>query len=665
MVDTQPSYETSEDTAGAKAPEKTGVTARTPDGRFQPIIDFVRWRLGSDRPERRKVDLVITPNEISFAHGTGVLMTRILEEAPDYILFRAFDHYGGRQNATPVADYVYHRYSTDRSEIGNFAANRLLAYDVQRILVVTYTREDVVMALTAKALTGAPLCVYVMDDNVLHNDGIPKPLFQELLRAADARFVISDTMRNAYESEFRHKFWVLPPIVAHKFVRSQPSLPPKAESGEPRHGVIVGNIWHQGWLDGVVDVIAKTNTRITWYASSNDLYWLKLDSHKLAAAHVEIRSNVPHDEIARGIEEAQFVLVPSGNAQETDGHAAAISRFSLPSKMPFVTASAGTPFLVLTSGGGAGDYVKRFGLGEVVPYDRAAYLAALDRLCQEPVQRRIRQRSFDLSSVFDASGTYSLMSDTAEHNGRLTDYRFEALFGPDRGQFKYYVKSPTPGDTLIDEEEMVQALERLRATGYRPDFILDIGASTGVWSAMASLIYPDRPYFLADPLMSRYPLRKEQPNFTWIEAAIADKPGTAQFKVSADKYNSSLFKVSDVSEETETITVQLRTVDDIVREYQPAGRCILKIDVQFAEHLVITGAAETLANQVDFVILELTLHEAAPGAMAFTEMVELMSNLGFVAFDDVGEWRSPRTGFLQQKDVMFGRRALVSDLMHR
>ena len=656
-------YTTSDDTAGASSPEPTGVRARLPDGRYQPMVDFVRWRLAQADSAVRPVDLVITPNEISFAHGTGVLMTRILQEAGDYVLLRAFDHYGGRQNVHPLADFVYHRYSTSRAQIGNFVVNRLVSYDVQRIMVVTYTREDVIMALTAKALTGAPLCVYVMDDNVLNNDGIPRVLFEELLRVADVKFVISSTMRDAYESAFRHKFWVLPPVVAGKFIRKAPSKQPRIEVDAPHRAVIVGNIWHQGWLDGMLDVLAGRKTKVTWYASSGDLYWLNLDKGKLKRAGVEIRANVPHDEIARGIEEAHFVLVPSGNACETDGHAAAISRLSLPSKMPFVTASAGTPFLVLTSGSGAGDYVHRFDLGEVILYDGEAYSAAVKRLCEPTMQKLFRDRSFAIGSTFNATGVYRLLSEAAEAKGRLPDDRFEKMFGPAKGEFKYYVKNPVPAATIIDEQELVQALERLSSAGYSPDFFLDIGASTGIWSTMASLVYPDCPYFLADPLASRYPHRKEQPNFTWVEAAVADRSGTAIFKVSADGYNSSLFKVSDVSEQIEEISVKLTTVDDIVEMYKPAGRCILKIDVQFAEHLVIAGAAGVLRDQADFVILELTLHETAPGTKAFTEMVQIMGDLNFIPFDEVGEWRSPQTGFLQQKDVMFGRRDLVNAMM--
>jgi hypothetical protein len=386
----------------------------------------VRRRLIAAAQDRQDVDLVIMANEINFAHGTGILMSRILAELPSYVLFRAFDHWGGVQVVEPTADFVLHRYSQDRQTIASFLASRLAPYAPRSIFAVPYTREDVIMALTAKAMTGAPLAIWVMDDNSLSNEGIPPDLMRELVLVADARFVISDVMRAAYEAHFGLPFWVLPPLVARRFLRTEVCPPPSEDV--PRRGAIVGNIWHQAWLQNAIEALSGVDVPIEWYTSSNDLHFLDYTEADLARAGIVIKSDLTHDEIAARVEQSTFILVPSFSGTETDGHAAAIGRLSLPSKMPFVTATAGTPFLVLTNGeSGAADYVRSFDLGEVTPYDREAIVEAISRLADPETQRSVRERSFAIGPALDVTGLHAFLVDAAR-NRSLTDDRFERLF---------------------------------------------------------------------------------------------------------------------------------------------------------------------------------------------------------------------------------------------
>jgi hypothetical protein len=394
-----------------------------------PLDEFgnqVRQRLLSAAEDRNDVDLVIMANEINFAHGTGILMSRILAEVPSYVLFRAFDHWGGAQVVQPTADFVLHHYSQDRQTIASFIASRLSTYAPRSIFSVPYTREDVVMALTAKVMTGAPLVIWIMDDNCLSNEGIPIDLMQELVRTADARFVISDAMRAAYEAHFDLPFWVLPPLVAQRFIRSEPCSPPPVDAAI--RGAIVGNIWHQAWLEDAMQALIGVDVPIEWYTSSNDLHFLSYTQDDLARAGIVIVNDLTHDEIAARVESSSFILVPSFSGTETDGHAAAIGKLSLPSKMPFVTATAGTPFLVLANGqSGAADYVRMFDLGEVATYNGASIKAAVTRLANDAFQQDVRDRSFAMGPALDVTGLHKFL--VASAIGKtLADDRFERLF---------------------------------------------------------------------------------------------------------------------------------------------------------------------------------------------------------------------------------------------
>jgi hypothetical protein len=105
------------------------------------------------------------------------------------------------------------------------------------------------------------------------------------------------------------------------------------------------------------------------------------------------------------------------------------------------------------------------------------------------------------------------------------------------------------------------------------------------------------------------------------------------------------------------VTVDVITLDSLAQEKAITGRGLLKLDVQFAEHLVIEGAKQFL-SQVDVCIIELSLWKYQEETKTLTEMLEVMTQLGFRYYDEVGEWRLPSDGTLFQKDILFVRKNL-------
>ena len=394
-----------------------------------PLEDRVRRRLAEFDRGRRTVDLVINANELTTAHGTGVLLGRVLKDAPEHVLFRAFSSWGGTRTTRPVAEYAFDRYSRPRTEIAEFISARLPPWDVRGILSVPYTREDVVMAIAAKSITGSPLAIWVMDDNTLVADGVPRELTAELVRMADARFAISPALQRLYASAYGVPFHILPPLVASDLLRCGVSAgsPATRAAGRSR-SAMVGNVWSQSWFNRTLDVLSQIDVATDWYTSADHIDFLDLDAERLARAQVSIRPGLDARETARRVAEADFVIAPSTDLTEATVQAASIGRLSLPSKLPFITATAGAPLLILADGpSAAGDYVRRFDLGAVSPYDPTAVQASIAELVRPERRAGIRRRSFELASAFDVAGAYRLLMDSASDR-RLIDDRFERLF---------------------------------------------------------------------------------------------------------------------------------------------------------------------------------------------------------------------------------------------
>jgi FkbM family methyltransferase len=209
------------------------------------------------------------------------------------------------------------------------------------------------------------------------------------------------------------------------------------------------------------------------------------------------------------------------------------------------------------------------------------------------------------------------------------------------------------------------ALHRLAQTGYRPEFIIDVGAATGYWSHVASLIFPKSRFYLIEPLLERYQQRDNDiyslhPEFITVASAAGDKPGELEFNISPDLYSSSLLDgppADPPDQHWDRTRVPVRTLDEISSTLSISGRGLLKIDAQLAEHLVLDGAARFL-EQIDILCLEVSLGRFVPTSKTLFEMITKLHDLGFEYFDYGGSWRSSITGRMIQQDTVFIRSSL-------
>ncbi len=229
-----------------------------------------------------------------------------------------------------------------------------------------------------------------------------------------------------------------------------------------------------------------------------------------------------------------------------------------------------------------------------------------------------------------------------------------------------YVDPSAPRSIHWSMHPCFHFLYRLRAAGYRPEFIVDVGASTGYWSLIASRVFPNSRFYLIEPLLEKYrqldnSIYTLHPEYVAIASAAGDKNSETELNVSPDLYSSSFLDGAEHSPDRqwERVLVPVRTLDEISSQQSISGKGLLKIDVQFGEHLVLDGATRFL-QQVDVICLELSMGRYAPTAKTFFEMMAKLRDLGFEYFDNAGCWRHSPTGRLIQQDAVFAREALLT-----
>jgi FkbM family methyltransferase len=609
-----------------------------------------------------ELDVVITPNEVNRRHGTGTILINIFTEHQNIFSLRCADHYNG-EHQFGLLNKCLSIAKQSRAEIFTEMLSIFHNITPRRILCVPFHPEELYAAIAIKELFNVPLCTYIMDDNNLYTQGnqpISLELMQETLEKSDMRLAISPELRRAYEQQYGLKFWLLPPMVAKELVKIHNPL--DGEAKRDNQGILVGNIWSQKYLDIFRETVRKTGVSIDWYCNNYDNpRWLTFDKEELKSDGITIYPPLQETELAEKLKNYSFAVIPSGKLDESD-NIQNIARLSLPSRIPFILASSQTPFIVLGNPEtAAARFVQRFEVGFVSDYQAPNFQKVVNHLSLPDVQKKLRQNAANIAELFSAKDMDKWLWESLEQ-GQPTDLKFEKLMPYSPNEVVYYLEPPAPGDIWRDFIPPYQALKRLKDKGFQPNFVVDVGASTGIWSDAINRIYPQARFILIDPLISRYDKLARKyfidlhDNFEAVEALVSHQIGQQTMKVSADLYNSSIYEVK-TSQLTETVTVDVITLDSLAQEKAITGRGLLKLDVQFAEHLVIEGAKQFL-SQVDVCIIELSLWKYQEETKTLTEMLEVMTQLGFRYYDEVGEWRLPSDGTLFQKDILFVRKNL-------
>lgn len=611
----------------------------------------------------RDADAIVTTNEVSDRHGTGVILRRIFGRSGKILSIRSTNLYP--DHALGEAQLCFGHEGLSRPESFARVWTALNGSTVRRVLCVPFLPDELLTAVALKELFDAPLCIYLMDDNNVHARGIPDELMREALGKATLRLAISPELRDAYEQKYNLKFFVLPPVVDERAVRTQLPIRP-GRSVEAGPGVLIGSVWSRKWLQRLRQTIKEAGLQIHWYGNTR-APWLQVTPEELLQDGILDCGFLPEAELTGKMEQYLYALVPSGTLDENDDRPE-IARLSLPTRLPYLLSACHTPVVVLGNPNtAAARFVERFNIGKTCGYEATALRQAVRQICQPDEQLALRTSAAAHGALFSAKGLADWVWQSLEQ-GEPCDDRFEDAFCRRDGEIIQYLDPPVPRDLHGDFALVYQSLRRLRRHGFAPDFVIDVGSSTGVWSDAAKKIFPHARYLLIDPLHSHYVRVNKwyfshNPDFEPIAAAVSDKPGEAELNVSPDLYGSSLLHPGDCRP-YETVRVPVVTLDQIAREKKLSGRGLLKIDVQFTEHLVLAGARQLL-ERVDALLLELSLFRYAPEAMLFPEMCDLVRSLGFNYCEDIGGWRSPVDGTTLQKDVLFVRDSLFVQGAHK
>ncbi len=364
--------------------------------RLQPRVSAPdQQREGTPAPLDER-DLIISHVEINRLQGSGILLQRFFPDRADFVTLRSRTVYEG------VVQFGGTHFVLDVPGLPieqRRARLRLMLspYRIRRILCVPFFAEDFLHGVLAAEITGAPLAVYTMDDQIIYSSNVPSSLACQLFRAARIRLVISLEMQEAYATRFGLDFEVLPPVVT-----ATSMLAPNRwehNGGSVNRCAMVGNIWSAKQFEQLRAAIRGSGWTVDWFGNPQVASEPISDSDSRDDGIVAC-GFLPEPELAQRLATYPFVLVPSGMLDGTEDNEW-LTRLSLPSRMVFVLTQTHTPMLVLGSPEtAAARFVIGLGVGMCCTYERDSVRGAFRRLTEPTTHRTLRQRAEIVSSAF-------------------------------------------------------------------------------------------------------------------------------------------------------------------------------------------------------------------------------------------------------------------------
>jgi FkbM family methyltransferase len=198
-------------------------------------------------------------------------------------------------------------------------------------------------------------------------------------------------------------------------------------------------------------------------------------------------------------------------------------------------------------------------------------------------------------------------------------------------------------------DDDIRILEMLKAGGFDPRIVYDIGASNGDWSGAMAPVFPNAEFHLFEPavdLIAEYTPRMERnlaahKNFTLHKFALGDTNGTTKICMSTDGFGNTTLDVGTSSYFPTNSEVPIKTLDTAMAELELPTPQLIKMDVQATEDRILRGARNTLPA-VEVLQVECWLRKAyGPETPLISQITEFMEAHAFTLVELGSAYYSP------------------------
>lgn len=180
-------------------------------------------------------------------------------------------------------------------------------------------------------------------------------------------------------------------------------------------------------------------------------------------------------------------------------------------------------------------------------------------------------------------------------------------------------------------DDHIAYLKELKASGFEPKVIYDIGANVLHWTREAKKLWPKAKFVLFDAYQPGEFLYKDYDYHIGVLSDVNDN--VVKFYVNdiwpgGNSYYREVGSFGSVFPKDKYILYRTETLDSVVEDNEFPLPDLVKIDVQGAEKDVIAGGAKTLAN-AKHMLVEIQAIEYNEGAPLVDETVPYIESCGW------------------------------------
>jgi FkbM family methyltransferase len=203
---------------------------------------------------------------------------------------------------------------------------------------------------------------------------------------------------------------------------------------------------------------------------------------------------------------------------------------------------------------------------------------------------------------------------------------------------------------------MESGLLGLRANGFAPKVVLDIGAYQGEWTMLCKRIWPACSALMLEAAPARMPkLKRLASTLGGVETQQALLgPSPRPYVPFYEQESASSVLPESAKAGQYSIDLSMQTLDEAIRDTAFAAPDFLKLDVQGYELEVLKGGRKALKS-AEAALLEVNLLQIYEGAPLLHEALCFMANEGFRAYNVCTLYRRPLDHALWQMDMIFVR----------
>ena len=220
----------------------------------------------------------------------------------------------------------------------------------------------------------------------------------------------------------------------------------------------------------------------------------------------------------------------------------------------------------------------------------------------------------------------------------------------------YKLNNKYQNKNQITNAELI--LNVLKARGFNPKYIIDVGCGYGQWTKKLFKFYPSSNYLLFDADKNNKKklnnLKKNNNNLDYKICLLSND--NKNYKFYNMGYGSSIFE-EQTSHKRNVEEILSTTLDqELPDELQNHSNNLIKLDVQGSEIKILEGLLDKI-NYFEVIILEVSVHNYNKDSPLFDKVMNFMYNKNYRLYDLFDLKRlGNNNSFLVQFDCVFVRK---------